>query len=212
MSQNKIKPYEDLQKALAEVEAIIWAVCEPNSLGREKMEDLKRLFSCFCAGETALRSRTGKDWAWFFYNKLGYRITDNDEDAENLKKVMDDLFAEGSDEKDSVSIPRKQLERWADLEVDERIWEHQNRVHNEICKLLESSKTNEVQDPCECPRCHQDYSACTCNDDSVTEKVCPHCHGRGKIESNLIMSEQASTYMICQVCKGSGNVSGEPQK
>jgi hypothetical protein len=39
------------------------------------------------------KQRTGKQWAWFFYQELGYRITDSDEDAEMLKKVMDNIFS-----------------------------------------------------------------------------------------------------------------------
>jgi hypothetical protein len=37
----------DLQKALDEVEAIVWATCEFGSLGREKMNVLVNLFSVF---------------------------------------------------------------------------------------------------------------------------------------------------------------------
>ena len=33
-----------------------------------------------------------ENWAWFFYSKLGYRITDSDEDKELLKKAMIGLF------------------------------------------------------------------------------------------------------------------------
>ena len=39
------------------------------------------------------KQKTGKQWAWFFYQELGYRITDSDEDAEMLKKVMDNIFS-----------------------------------------------------------------------------------------------------------------------
>lgn len=42
--------------------------------------------------EPALRKCSGKDWAWWFYNELGYRITDSDEDEEILKKTMDGLL------------------------------------------------------------------------------------------------------------------------
>lgn len=38
---------EDLQKALEEVEAVVWATCEFGSLGREKMNVLVNLFSAF---------------------------------------------------------------------------------------------------------------------------------------------------------------------
>jgi len=38
---------EDLRKALAEVEAIVWATCESGSLGMEKMNELLHKFSVF---------------------------------------------------------------------------------------------------------------------------------------------------------------------
>ena len=40
---------EDLRKALAEVEAIVWATCESSSLGMEKMNELLHKFSVFQA-------------------------------------------------------------------------------------------------------------------------------------------------------------------
>ena len=40
---------EDLRKALAEVEAIVWATCESGSLGMEKMNELLHKFSVFHA-------------------------------------------------------------------------------------------------------------------------------------------------------------------
>ncbi len=41
------KQFENLQKALDEVEAVVWANCEFGSLGREKMNVLVSLFSVF---------------------------------------------------------------------------------------------------------------------------------------------------------------------
>jgi hypothetical protein len=37
---------------------------------------------------------TGKDWAWYFYRELGYRLTDSREDEKALKKTMDGLLKE----------------------------------------------------------------------------------------------------------------------
>ena len=118
MSQNKIKPYEDLQKALAEVEAIIWAVCEPNSLGREKMEDLKRLFSCFCARETAKKELSlAKE--------------------RSLRKALDDLLVY------MAKVPKQKmplnrtawLQDWT--EVQDKIY---GIIHTELVSLHEGSE------------------------------------------------------------------------
>jgi hypothetical protein len=35
-----------------------------------------------------LRLRTGRQWAWYFYQELGYRITEDFEQEESLKKAI----------------------------------------------------------------------------------------------------------------------------
>jgi len=102
MSESK-KPVsaEDLRKALAEVEAIVWATCESSSLGMEKMNELLHKFSVFQAD----------------YDK-------------------------------QVHVPRK--------EVEEAI------KHGLFYILLK--RLLETKDSCECPGCHQDFSACICGE------------------------------------------------
>ena len=50
------------------------------------------------------KAKTGKEWAWFFYQELGYRICDNEEDERSLKKVMDKLLEDA----------QKEIDNWID--------------------------------------------------------------------------------------------------
>jgi len=48
--------------------------------------------------------------------------------------------------------------------------ESPNPKNLETAKLFKKDMekgSDEVKDPCECPRCHQDYSACICHDDNL---------------------------------------------
>jgi len=59
----------------------------------------------FFEKERSLRKRTGKQWAGFFYEELGYRIVEDGETEFALKeamgKILDEIFSAGFSEKDS---------------------------------------------------------------------------------------------------------------
>jgi len=96
---------EDLKKAIAEVDAIIWAACEPNSLGREKMADFNKKFSVFLADY----ERMQKDWAKDRDAMFDY-LTEAEELKREIKAIkIENVVVPRADYDLQVHVPRKQL-------------------------------------------------------------------------------------------------------
>lgn len=56
-----------------------------------------------CNTTASFEHYSGKDWAWYFYKMLGYRITDGEEDELALKLTMDKLFKDFKVEIDGIN-------------------------------------------------------------------------------------------------------------
>lgn len=89
---------KELQKALDEVEAVVWATCEFGSLGREKMNVLVNLFSAFQKDYTETKEKNVE------YAKLvaARSIAQAEEYAEKMK-----TFQEGK-----IMVDRKEYDDW----------------------------------------------------------------------------------------------------
>jgi hypothetical protein len=57
-----------------------------------------------------LKRKTGKQWAWYFYKELGYRIVEDGETELALKKAMNKIF-ELSEEKNPIKVLHKSMKR-----------------------------------------------------------------------------------------------------
>ena len=109
---------EDLKKAIAEVDAIIWAACEPNSLGREKMADFNKKFSVFLADY----ERMQKDWAKDRDAMFDY-LTEAEELKREIKAIkIENVVVPRADYDLQVHVPRKQLSEWSQRLHDALCW------------------------------------------------------------------------------------------
>lgn len=56
------------------------------------------------------KKRTGKEWAWYFYKELGYRIVEDGETELALKRAMNKIF-ELSEEKNPIEVLHESIKR-----------------------------------------------------------------------------------------------------
>jgi hypothetical protein len=72
-----------------------------------------------------LNQKTGKEWAWFFYENLGYRIVEDKEDEDTLEKTMNNLVEVAEAEIKKTLLEKGSTENEWFFKIIEKVWKEE---------------------------------------------------------------------------------------